>query len=134
MQRKLVILETPFAGNIPHNIKYARACMRDSLLRHNEFPIASHLLYTQTGILDDSVHSERELGIEAGLTWACSAEATVVYMDLGISKGMRAGINRAEALNRPLIYRQLPGNWEQEQADLLKKSQNHPFVRENIGM
>lgn len=43
---RLVILESPYAGNIEKNVAYARACVRDSLSR-GEAPIASHLLYTQ---------------------------------------------------------------------------------------
>ena len=50
-------------------------------------PIASHLLYTQPGILKDGVPDERQLGIEAGLAWRFVAEATVVYQDLGIRPG-----------------------------------------------
>ena len=61
-----VILESPFAGDIERNIKYARLCVRDSLLR-GESPIASHLLYTQEGILNDEIESERMHGINAGL-------------------------------------------------------------------
>ena len=39
-----VILESPYAGNVEENVAYARAAVRDSLLR-GEAPIASHLLY-----------------------------------------------------------------------------------------
>ena len=51
---KLVILESPFAGDVKRNTAYARAALRDSLLR-GEAPIASHLLYTQDGVLDDAL-------------------------------------------------------------------------------
>ena len=44
-----VILESPYAGDIERNVKYARMAVRDSLSR-GEAPIASHLLYTQEGI------------------------------------------------------------------------------------
>ena len=43
-----VIFESPYAGNVEENVAYARAAVRDSLLR-GELPIASHLLYTQPG-------------------------------------------------------------------------------------
>ena len=56
---------------------YARACVRDSLLR-GEAPIASHLLYTQPGVLRDNVAGEREQGIAAVLAGEPVAEATVV--------------------------------------------------------
>ena len=54
----LVIIESPYAGDIKANIAYARRAVRDSLER-GEFPIASHLLYTQPGILNDDIPSER---------------------------------------------------------------------------
>jgi hypothetical protein len=80
--------------------------MRDSLLR-GEAPIASHLLYTQPGVLDDQVSDERRLGIEAGLVWRVAAEATVVYQDLGVSPGMERGIRAALAAGLPVEYRTL---------------------------
>lgn len=104
----LVILESPYAGNIERNLAYARAAMRDSLLR-GEFPLASHLLYTQPGILDDSIPSERKLGIDAGLLWGVHAQKTVVYSELGISKGMQYGIELAEEVGRPVEYRGIDG-------------------------
>lgn len=103
---KRVILESPYAGDIEANITYARACVRDSLSRE-EAPIASHLLYTQPGILRDGVQEERQWGINAGLAWGAVADATVVYTDRGISEGMRYGIARAEAGGRPVDYRKL---------------------------
>ena len=30
---RLVILESPYAGDVPANVAYARACLRDSLMR-----------------------------------------------------------------------------------------------------
>ena len=103
-----VILESPYAGEIEANVAYARRAMRDSLLR-GESPIASHLLYTQPGVLDDADPLEREIGISAGLAWGAEAEATVVYTDRGISRGMTFGIERAEREGRPVEYRSLEG-------------------------
>lgn len=87
MSRRRIIIESPYAGDVETNVAYARACMRDSLER-GEAPIASHLLYTQEGILNDDVPNEREQGIAAGLEWRAAAEAAVFYIDLGWSKGM----------------------------------------------
>ena len=100
----LVILESPFAGDEQANIDYARLCVRDSLMR-GEAPIASHLLYTQPTILDDSVPEERQHGIDAGLAWGKVAHATVVYTDRGISRGMEYGIEAAHEAPRPVEYR-----------------------------
>jgi hypothetical protein len=104
---RLVILESPYAGDVELNLLYARACLRDCLLR-GEAPLASHLLYTQPGVTDDRVPAERRLGIAAGLAWGRVAEATVVYEDYGITAGMREGIARAEREGRPVEYRRLP--------------------------
>lgn len=101
---KRVILESPYAGDVATNEAYARRALRDCLLR-GEAPIASHLLYTQPGVLDDTIADERALGIEAGLVWGALAEATVVYTDRGISAGMRLGIERALREGRPIEYR-----------------------------
>lgn len=103
-----VILESPYAGDVEKNVAYARACVRDSLAR-GEAPIASHLLYTQPGILKDNVATERQWGIDAGLAWGAVAEATVVYIDRGISKGMEYGIAAANNVGRAVEMRTLFG-------------------------
>jgi hypothetical protein len=103
---RLIILETPFAGDIKKNIAFARACMKDCFCRC-EFPFASHLLYTQEGILDDNSKEDRELGMKAGLAWGKYAVATVVYTDLGISEGMKRGIEQAQKDGRVVEYRKL---------------------------
>ncbi len=103
---RLVIVESPYAGDVERNLRYLRACMRDCLLR-GEAPFASHGLYTQEGVLDDNIPAERSRGIDAGLLWGDKAEATVVYIDLGVSRGMEYGIARAEKQGRPIERRVL---------------------------
>jgi hypothetical protein len=105
--RALVIVESPYAGDVENNMRYLRAAIRDCLLR-GEAPFASHALYTQPGVLVDDDPVDRSLGIAAGLDWATVADATVVYEDLGISRGMQLGIDHAEKLGRPVLYRRLP--------------------------
>ncbi len=104
----LVIVESPYAGDIERNLRYLRAAMRDCLLR-GEAPFASHALYTQPGVLDDLVPEERRLGIEAGLAWGRWAAKTCVYQDLGLSAGMELGIARAQVMGRPVEMRTLKG-------------------------
>jgi hypothetical protein len=107
---RLVILESPFADETPaeqaKNIAYARQCVRHSLSL-GEAPSASHLLYTQPGILDDNDPDERQWGIDAGLAWRKVAEASVVYMDRGISRGMDLGIAAAREAGIPVEYRRI---------------------------
>jgi len=106
-----VIIETPYAGDIERNLRYLRACLRDSLLR-GEAPFASHGLYTQEGVLRDHDVSERMHGIEAGFAWREVAQATVVYEDLGISTGMKYGIEDSEKKGVPVEFRRLGDKWE----------------------
>ena len=103
-----VLVESPYAGDILTNLNYARAALADCLKR-SEAPFASHLLYTQPGVLDDKIPAERAMGIEAGFAWGRLADVTVVYTDLGITPGMNLGIIQAEAEGRPVEYRDLPG-------------------------
>lgn len=88
---RLVVIESPYAGDVERNVAYAKKCMLHSI-RLGEAPFLSHLLYTQ--VLDDQVPEERKLGIEAGLAWAKKSLTRAVYVDHGISDGMRAGIRQ----------------------------------------
>ena len=106
-----VILESPYQGGLLRrwfNLRFARACVRDCLMR-GEAPIASHLLYTQRGVLNDDVPDEHKLGIDAGHQWISSADAMVVYIPRRgrITPGMDIGIKRAKAIGIPVEYRRL---------------------------
>lgn len=100
-----VVLESPLSGDFRRNIRYARLCMLDCL-RRGEAPYASHLLYTQ--VLDDTSAADRRLGMEAGFAWNEGAESAAVYIDLGVSGGMQAGIDRHTARGIGVAYRKLP--------------------------
>lgn len=92
------------------HLAYGRAAIRDSLQR-GESPYASHLLYTQPGILDDTDAAERQLGIAAGFAWRHVAHLTAVYADLGISTGMRFGIDEARRYGLHVEIRSIDG-WQ----------------------
>jgi hypothetical protein len=99
-----IILESPYAGDVDANVAYARACVRDAVMR-GDAPIASHLLFTQPGILRDELVAERKLGIAAGLAWVGAAEAMVLYIDRGISPGMQQAREIAELAGIPVEER-----------------------------
>jgi hypothetical protein len=107
---RLVVVESPYAGDVARNERYLRACLRDCLIR-GEAPYASHALYTLPGVLDDSNPVERRIGMEAGFSWRCRADATIVYDDLGVSHGMEAGIRHAREWRQEIEYRRLGGEW-----------------------
>lgn len=114
----LVVIESPLKGTskriVARNRRYARACMRDSLDR-GEHPFASHLLYTQEGILNDENPIERQRGIDAGLAWGEHAQRCCVYVDLGVTPGMVQGIARAKSQGIEIVTRMLV-DWDDEKA------------------
>lgn len=100
-----VIVESPFAGGWK-NVLYSRQCVVDSLSR-GESPYASHLLYTQKGMLDDKIPEQRHRGIAAANGWLEVADFVAVYCDNGITTGMVIGIVKAARLAKPIHMRWL---------------------------
>lgn len=97
ISKPIVIIESPYKATgdeLQRNVRYVRACLRDSLKR-GEAPFASHALYTLPGVLKDNLPSDRKLGMEAGFAFYAAADKCVVYADLGISSGMKKGIDVA---------------------------------------
>lgn len=117
----IVVLESPYAGDIEGNVAYARLALFDCLER-GEAPYASHLLYTQVGVLDDSDLAQRERGMAAGWAFLRCADRVVVYSDLGVSEGMARGIQRAEHHGLEIEYRSLPAEKIAEMNDKLRRS------------
>lgn len=108
--RRFVLVESPFQGETSRNKTYARAAVRHCM-DLGETPIAAHLLYTQPGITDDTIPEQRAEGIATGLAWLEVVNCVVVYRDLGISEGMKQGIEKARELGVPIEFRNLPA-WE----------------------
>ena len=115
-----VIVETPFAGkgetreerrqDFMQKRRYLAACLRDCFKR-GETPYASHAIGPLA--LDDEDPTERELGIRGGFAWRKVADATVVYTDLGVSRGMEFGIAHAKECKHPVERRTLGDGWEE---------------------
>ena len=105
----VVIIESPYAGDVETHEEYARRCMYDSLMR-GEAPYLSHMLYTQ--VLDDTNPDERKRGMEAGWAFIDRSDYTVVYQDYGLSSGMKGGIAVAEKLGHKIEYRNIGKNEE----------------------
>lgn len=104
-----VVIESPYAGDIDRNTLYARRAMADAISR-GEAPLASHLLYTQPGILDENSPAERALGISCGYAWMKQAEVVIFYTDYGLSPGMDNAAKKARELQIPCQYRAIGKN------------------------
>lgn len=85
---RLVVIESPYAGDVAANVAFCEAVCRYAALQ-GYAPMASHLLYTR--FLDDTVPEERRVGIDAGLAWAAHAEAVWFCLRPGedYSRGMQ---------------------------------------------
>lgn len=90
---RITVIESPYQGTseqVAANVRYARACVLDSI-RRGEAPFASHLLYTQPGVLNDGDVFERRLGIRTGFAFYEAAKVSAVYVDRGLTDGMYRG-------------------------------------------
>jgi hypothetical protein len=105
-----VVLEAPYQGEVSLHLRYLRACMRDCLLR-NEAPFAWVHLYAAPGVLRHEYLEERELGIQAKITWRQFAERTVFYSDLGWSDEMLRSRNLCARDGRTYEVRFLNDGW-----------------------
>jgi len=102
--KSLVIIESPYAGDVKRNEEYAKKCMHDSLMR-GEAPFLSHALYTQC--LNDTIPEDRKMGMEAGWEWIKVSDFTAVYEDYGVSNGMKQGIEIAKKMGHKVVTRYL---------------------------
>ena len=100
--------------------------VRDEFLRH----LRNNFINRTTPENDDNIQEEREMGINAGkkLIEALPGIVTVVYQDLGISKGMQYGIDRAKEKGRTIEYRFLGDGWKENQIKLVKKHNDLTIV------
>lgn len=64
-------------------------------------PITPHLYLTQ--VTDDSKPDERELGLAAGRELLTMCDIVIVGNDYGTSAGMRAEIELADKINKPVV-------------------------------
>jgi len=101
---ELVIIESPYAGDVEQNLAYLKECQRDSI-RRGEAHFASHRMYTNA--LDDSVELEREIGLRTGYAWMRAADRVAVYIDFGLSDGMKRAITEALKMKIPVEFRRL---------------------------
>lgn len=105
---KLVIVESPYAGDLARNLAYLELCL-GWCVKNKMSPYASHKMLTTC--LDDDNPKERKLGIEAGLMWYAVAEEVLFFTDFGWSRGMRAALNTVLETNMPfrtINLRELP--------------------------
>lgn len=100
------VIESPLSGDMIRNTAYAELAMLDSFAR-GEAPFASHVLFPH--VLNELDPEQREQGIEAGFAIGARLESRAVYVDLGLSGGMRRGVAQAHDLGQTLDRRMIVG-------------------------
>ena len=106
LKNPVVIIESPYAGDVEANVRYAEAAMLDSLER-GESPFLSHLLYPR--VLDDADPRQRARGLEAASRFYARVDLVVCYADRGVSPGMQHGLALARRAGVSSEYRFIEG-------------------------
>ena len=97
---KRVYICSPYAGNVKENVRRAKAYCRFAVGKGFD-PFAAHLFYTR--FLRDSVPEERQAGMKLGLARINECWELWVFGDT-VSSGMRAEIEYAQRLGKPIRY------------------------------
>lgn len=119
----VVVLESPFSGDIDRHVAYGQRCMADARER-KEIVIMPHLLWTQHHkakhhfVSDFAPEFEiknggREASLEQIKELRRRADKTVFYIDYGYSSGMRHALDHCKEEGLPYEERIL-GNLQQD--------------------
>jgi hypothetical protein len=111
----MVMLETPYSGNVDRNLRYLMLCGFDAYAR-GEMPVATHAFmtthpaalhyYVSDYAKEWDVYS-REEAIARGQVLRRRCDLTVVYADLGMSTGMKAAVHYCQQHGLPYEVRHL---------------------------
>jgi hypothetical protein len=111
---KVVMIESPYSGDLDRNVRYLGICMADAGVLYGECPYASHAYMTQ--------HPRARgffVSIERSQWMWHRCDATVFYTDRGWSRGMTA------ARDYCLIHK-LP--YEERRVNVAKLSEKVAFM------
>jgi len=108
-----VIIESPYSGDIEKNVSYAWECLNDSYFRHNEAPIATHLLWTK--LSTDCIEKEHIPDDKEGRKRAMTKcrelrkkiNKVIFYVDRGWSGGMKLALEECKEDSIPYEIRRI---------------------------
>lgn len=98
---KKIYVCSALRGDIEENIKMARVYCEYVVKEFGYIPIAPHIYFTQ--FLDDTIESEREFGITAGLSLLTECDELWYFGDQ-ISRGMTDEICKAMSQDIKVQY------------------------------
>ena len=98
LAKKRIYICSPLRGDIENNIVRAKQFCR-WVFELGGIPIAPHVAYA--GILNDDIHEERQLALQAGLELVKICDE-LWHFEREISSGMNAEITLARGLSIPV--------------------------------
>ncbi len=99
--RRKIYVASPYAGDVAANTAAALDYCR-YVIKKNCIPVASHILYAATGMLNDDSEEERELGLMFGLSLLAVCDEIWVFGE--VSAGMQQEITEAKKLGKRVRY------------------------------
>lgn len=99
--RKKVYVASRYAEDVEANTAAALDYCR-YVIKENCIPVASHIFYADSGMLNDNSEEERELGLMFGLSLLAVCDEVWVFSD--ISAGMQQEITEAKKLGKRVRY------------------------------
>jgi ABC-type uncharacterized transport system ATPase subunit len=112
---KLVVLESPYSGDVKGNVRYAQKCM--NILRAEGHAVfVPHLLWTQHELCPEHFVSDydekytvigRDAAIECIKRVRQEADLVVFFVDRGWSSGMKAGLQHCKDKGIPYVERSI---------------------------
>jgi hypothetical protein len=111
----VVVLESPYSGDIPLHVVYGQRVMTDSRSR-GEIVIMPHMLWTQHHLAPHSYVDDwdekyevpnggREVSLEQIKVLRERADKVIFYTDYGMSSGMQHGLDHCKERNIPYEMR-----------------------------
>lgn len=104
MKRAFVI--SPYAGDVTRNVAYAQRALHYCFAA-GYAPFAGHLVYPQ--VLNDDDPKDREFGMTSAYAFLAVCDVAFSFMDLGVSRGMRADLEAARRLKIRIEYLSITG-------------------------
>lgn len=99
--RRKIYVASKYVGDVERNVAAAVTYCR-RVIDEGYMPVASHLMYPGTGILNDNDPDERELGLMFGL--ALLGMCDEVWVFGSVSPGMAQEIEEAKRLKKQIRY------------------------------
>lgn len=135
----VVMLESPYSGNIDRNLRYLALCGIETTSLYDECYYASHGLMTQHPRSKNFFVSDyepkwdvltRDTAIELSQRIRIRCDKTVFYVDLGWSSGMKMAKKYCEDHNLPYEVRHLDIDQLSTKVPFLSKDFCHAIINE----